>query len=198
MANFTGFTDILKQGESAGMLPARTKQSRNWYRSRAGDFHSASPTTLLNQPGRLTNRLELGKMYLFSYKPKTSDTLPYYDRLPLVFPFRITPKSFYAINLHYLPPAYRAKLMDALYSLATDNKYNQKTHLQMTYNILNAASKFRYFKPCVKQYLNSNVQSRFMTVFANEWDMALFLPLERFEKASKQKVFTESIKQFQG
>ena len=145
----------------------------------------------------MSSRLMVGQMYLFSYSPKTKNDLPFYDRLPLVFPFRRTADSFYGINLHYLPYAYRARLMDALYSLTSDRNYNENTKLKLSYGILNAASRYRFFKPCVKQYLNSHVQSRFINIFANEWDMALFLPLERFEKATKQQVSKESIKQFQ-
>jgi hypothetical protein len=51
--------------------------------------------------------------------PSSRRQLPYWDRLPLIFPIEIYPDGFLGINLHYLPPMYRAKLMDALYGILT-------------------------------------------------------------------------------
>lgn len=197
MANFTIFADLINQGQSSGFAAARDKQSREWFRNKASEITRIDQRTILGDKDRFAGRPLPGEMYLFSYDPKTKDELPYYDRLPLIFPFRIVGNSMYGINMHYLPPMYRAQLMDALYNLTSDKKYDQTTRLRLTYDILNRASKFRFFKPCVKQYLNSHIRSRLIKIQATEWDMALFLPLERFQKATKQRVFKESIKQFQ-
>ena len=64
----------------------------------------------------------------------------------------------------------------------------------MNYSVLNSASKFKYFAPCVKHYLTDHLRSRFLYVYPSEWDVALFLPTERFEGASKQKVWADSKK----
>jgi hypothetical protein len=97
--------------------------------------------------------------------------------------------GFLGINMHYLPLPLRAKLMDALYSLATNKSYDETTRLRMTYDILNSASKYRFFKPTLKMYLNEHVKSRFIKIESAEWDIALFLPTERFQKSSKQTVW---------
>jgi hypothetical protein len=131
-------------------------------------------------------------MYLFNYDAKHKDTLPYFDRFPLVFPFKKVKGGFYGINLHYLPLQYRARLMDALYDVTNNNRYDETTRLRISYDILNQASRFRYFKPCVKHYLTSQLRSRFLYIYPSEWDIALFLPLERFQGASKATVFKDS------
>lgn len=141
---------------------------------------------------RLTRQLEIGQMYLFVYDPKLKKELPYYDRFPLIFPFHIVEGGFYGINMHYLPYQLRARLMDQLYSIANNNLNDASTRLMLSYKVLTSASKFRFFQPCVKHYLNSHVKSRFLAIPANMWDKVLFLPLERFAKASKQKVFQDS------
>ena len=82
--------------------------------------------------------------------------------------------------------------MDALYPLATNRKYDETTRLRLTYEILNSATKYRFFKPTIKKYLNSNVRSRYIQINANQWDMALFLPTERFVKKNKNFVWRES------
>jgi hypothetical protein len=84
--------------------------------------------------------------------------------------------------------------MDQLYTVSTDKRFDEKTRLKINYNILNRASKFRFFRPCVKRYLLSNVRSRFIKINSDTWDLALFLPTERFVKANKTKVFRDSRK----
>ena len=132
-----------------------------------------------------------GMMYLFSYDAKYKETLPYFDRFPLVFPFHLDSKGFLGMNMHYIPHLLRAKLMDALYDLASHTQYDEKTKLRMSYQLLNSSSQYKYFKPCVKKYLFSQLQSKFLLVPSNEWDIALFLPLERFNK-NKRTVWNDS------
>ena len=96
--------------------------------------------------------------------------------------------------MHYLPLRLRAKLMDELYGLRRDNRFDENTRLRLSYNVLNGASKYKYFKPCVKHYLTPHVKSRFLEVYAAEWDIALFLPTERFVGAGKGKVQADSRK----
>lgn len=133
-------------------------------------------------------------MYHFKYEPKTAKTLPYYDKFPLIFMVGPAKGGFYGINLHYLPPQLRAKLMDGLYDLTNNTRYDESTKLKLTYDLLNSASKFRYFKPTFKHYLNQHVRSKFIEINSTEWDTALFLPTERFEKAKKTKVWADSRK----
>ena len=96
--------------------------------------------------------------------------------------------------MHYLPPKMRAQLMDALYSVSSDNNYDEQTTLSISYKILNSASNFRLFKPTVKMYLASQVRSRFIKINSSEWDTALFLPVQSFQKASNSKVWSDSRK----
>lgn len=169
-------------------------EARNWLRQKAAEVRNVSPKVTIQQGPILTSRVVTGSMYLFAYDPKTKEDLPYYDRFPLVFPFRRVSDGFYGINMHYLPPLLRAKLMDALYDTANNNKMDETTRLRINYRILQSAAKFRYFEPCVKHYLNNHVKSRFLRVDPTQWDVALFLPLERFAKANKLKVYADSKK----
>lgn len=188
------FDDLLARGVRAGEVPARTQDARDWYRGRARQSRVTPEKLIRADRDRLKNRFMIGKMYHFYYDPKTKATLPYFDRFPLIFPFARAPGGFMGINLHYLPLRLRAKLMDALYDLARDKRYDENTKLRLSYNILNGASKYKYFKPCIKRYLTAHVRSRFLEVYSSEWDIALFLPTERFEKASKSKVHAASRK----
>jgi len=191
------FKQLIYQGVSAGMAPARTKEARTWYRDAAQQVEgmsSLTPSKVIRsfESKRRVNEMKPGYMYLFKYDPKTKLDLPYYDTFPLIFPIESYPDGFLGINMHYLPYVLRAKLMDALYGIATDKKYNEKTKILATYRILKGASKYNAFKPTVKRYLNSHVRSQFLEIRAPEWDIALFLPLERFKKSDKASIWADS------
>jgi len=192
----TLFTDLLAQGVRKGQLPARTQQAREWYRSAAKDYSKRinDDKFFREDRDRLTSRPLVGNMYMFYYSPKHRAKLPYYDRFPLVFPFKKVKGGFLGLNLHYLPLQYRATLMDALYDTVNNKNYDETTKLKINYSVLSSVSKFEYFKPCIKHYLTGQLSSRFMYVYPSEWDMALMLPLERFQKASKTQVWADSRK----
>ena len=188
------FDDLLAKGVRAGEVPARTDGARDWYRDRARRTRISPQTLIKSDRDRLTSKVLIGKMYHFFYDPKHKKTLPYYDRFPLIFPFKKVRGGFLGINLHYLPLRLRAKLMDELYTLSRDKRYDENTRLRLSYNVLNGAAKYKYFKPCVKHYLTPHVKSRFLEVYAAEWDIALFLPTEKFVGAGKGKVHEDSRK----
>lgn len=184
------FDKILAQGVRAGQIPARTKSARTWFRDTAKKV-TITPSALMKEDRtQLKNRAAIGKMYFFFYDPKHKKTLPYYDRFPLIFKVQNVPGGFHGLNMHYLPLPLRARLMDTLYELASNTKYDEGTKLKLTYQVLQGVSK--YYKPTFKMYLNEHVRSRFLEISSTDWDMALFLPLEQFEKASKSSVWKDS------
>lgn len=189
------FQKIADRGTAAGITDTNTADARNWFRASARKINTVNDKRIMTDKERLTNKMtrySIGRMFMFYYDPKTKDQLPYWDRFPLIFPIELYPDGFLGINLHYIPPLMRARLMNALY-LTTNNKlFDDTTRLRINYNILKSASRFKYFQPCVKRYLFSHVRSRYYYVAPNEWDMALMLPTERFVGAQKAKVFRES------
>jgi len=195
------FDEILLKGIRAGQVPARTKAARDWYRNQAKAVSRSSieETKIIRQmKDRYESRFRLGHMYTFLYDPKHKETLPYYDRFPLVFPINKAKGGFLGMNFHYLPLPLRAQLMDALYEVTGNQKYDETTKMQISYSILNGASKYREFKPTVKHYLTSQIRTKLVYIHPTEWDIALFLPSEQFEKASKGRVWADSRKIIRG
>ena len=189
------FVDMFNQAVSRGMETSKMETARNWFSTQTTNVRRVEPRTVIQKSrNNLMSRVFIGQMFLFMYHAKTKDTLPYIDRFPLIFPFRKVRDGFYGINMHYLPYMLRAKLMDAVYDIINNDKKDETTRLRISYNILNSAARFRYFEPCVKRYLNNQVQSRFLYVDPNQWETALFLPLERFVGATKAQVWKDSRK----
>ena len=194
------FDRVLQRGMQAGVTPSVKRESRDWFRQQTKNLSVSSQRMVRSDRSRLTDKPLLGRMYLFQYDPKGKKTLPYYDRFPLVFPidsgrttgFAASGGSFLGINLHYLPLPLRARLMDALYDTITTQELDENTRLKISYNILQQAAKYRFFKPCIKRYLISHVKSRFFYIEPTEWEMALFLPLDRFVGSNKSRIYRDS------
>jgi hypothetical protein len=186
------FTDIVNQGRTAANKPGF--DAVDWFREKARATMGINTSRLVaGNKQYQTTKILPGHLYMFGYDAKMKDTLPFYDRFPVVFPFSRDGESFTGINLHYLPFPLRARLMDALYQIVTDQKFNEKTRLNLSYRMLASSSRYKYFEPCVKKYLYSHVQTKFLQVPSNEWDIALFLPLERFT-VSKGKVYKDTMR----
>lgn len=187
------FTDVLKQASTAGITNTRSADARDWFRDKAQDLRGATPSKLMQQSrDEYRNRLYPGHLYFFYYDPKHKQDLPYYDTFPLIFPIEIQGDYILGMNMHYLGYVFRARLMDALYQLSVNNSMNETLRLRLSYQVLNNSSRYKYFKPCVKKYLRGHVRSRFVKVDPQSWETALFLPVEQFQKATKQKVFDDS------
>jgi hypothetical protein len=190
------FEEILSEAAAKGIIPSKNATSIEWFRTTAKEIKSgdSSPEKIIKEDAAVLKRtLTVGKMYLFNYFAKHHDDLSYYDQFPLIFPFRKVEDGFYGINMHYLPLPYRARLMDALYTLL-EGSISERSRLKINYDILSRVSRQGYYKPCVKHYLNTQLKSRFMEIPATKWDIALFLPLQRFVKASTQKIYRDSLK----
>lgn len=196
------FDDILLQGIRSGNVPARTQSARDWYREQAKQVKKSevNETKLIRdmERSRYESRFRLGHMYMFGYDPKHKKTLPYYDRFPLIFPINKAKGGFLGINFHYLPLQLRAKLMDALYEVSSNNKYDENTKIRLSYGILNGTSKYKEFKPTIKHYLSKQVRTKLVYIHPTEWDIAIFLPTAQFQGATQAKVWADSRKIIRG
>jgi hypothetical protein len=180
-------------------------QVRKWMTGKLGEFRNANSKVrniMIDNKEFLKTSMRPGFMYLYMYNPKYKKELPFYDRYPLVFPFQAVEGGFMGLNLHYLPPIMRAKLMDALYDKLSNQRYDETTRLKISYDILNSASRYKFFRPCIKRYLYSHLQTKFLLIPANEWDYALFIPFEQFEKngsrINKEIVYRDSRNKING
>jgi len=170
------------------------QRSQSWFSSQIRTLATATTPQKLVTSGNLVSTLIPGNMYLFFYDPKGKDTLPYYDKFPLILPFEKTENGFLGLNFHYLPPLLRVRLLDRLMVFKTSKNLTEKTRLRFAYSTIAAASRFNLAQPCIKRYLNSHVQSRFAHIPADQWVTAMMLPVERFAKSNKEAVWRDSRK----
>lgn len=178
-------------------LLTSVRKSRAWFEQQVLIMSRQQLTpqrVLQGNSDQLTTRVLPGFMYMFAYDPKGKAELPYYDKFPLVLPFRKTPDGFIGLNLHYLPYQLRVILLDHLLVFKNNSKLDETTKIKYSWQLIDGVSKYAATKPCVKQYLNGHVRSQFRQINAKDWATAMLLPVERFVGASKQEVWADSKK----
>lgn len=174
-----------------GITP-RTKESRDWFRKRVQNMKVNRRALVQEDPIEQRNRSAAGSMYMFFYDAKNRKTLPYWDSFPLIIAVGPAEKGFYGMNLHYLPIPLRAKFLDALMDITNNDKFDNTTKFELSYEYLNRAAKFKYFKPCFKHYLTSQVEGRLSYVPPPEWEIATFLPTAQWNNGSMSQVYKDS------
>lgn len=176
-------------------LATAAKKSNTWFQQQTLLLSKQSITpqqVLRGNASQNTSKVLPGFMYMFAYDPKLKATLPYYDRFPLVLPFRKTPDGFIGLNLHYLPYRLRVVLLDRLMQYASNTRMDKTTKLKFSWQLVDGASRYKAAQPCVKQYLNEHVRSQFRQIMPDDWGTAMMLPVERFVGATVHEVWTDS------
>lgn len=176
-------------------LDDAAKKSRSWYTQQVLQLNKQglTPNKIMKADTKLISASVVpGRLYMFFYDPKMKKELPYYDRFPLVFPFRKVEDGFYGLNMHYLPYPLRVQLLDKLMVFANNDRMDQTTKLKYSWAMIDGISRFSAAGPCVKHYLFDHVRSPFKQVLAHDWATAMLLPVERFEKASKEQVWVDT------
>lgn len=186
--------DIFTQNQY-NLKEAATK-SKAWFQQQAtllGRQNLTTKKVLNSDSRRVKNTIVPGNLYMFLYDPKTKDDLPYYDKFPLVFPYKKVGGGFMGLNMHYLPYQPRIILLQRLMDFATDRNMNENTRIKYSWSLINGVSKFKWAEPCIKHYLIGQVKSTFRKIDAPDWTTAMMLPVEQFVGASKNQVWKDSL-----
>ena len=132
--------------------------------------------------------VKLGRMYFFSYNPKYKVTLPFYDQFPLVFMLERQKAGFLGLNLHYLRLSNRASFINYLIDFADSPIWytDPKARLLLEYSNIKSN---KYLKSCVKSYCYSNFLTGVIEVRPADWKIVPFLPLDKFQKATREEVW---------
>lgn len=173
------FDKVSKQLTAAGIKP-RSSEARAWLSANIGKLKiPTNRSNLLNDASRISARAFIGKMYLYHYDAKFQDTLPVWDKFPLVIPMELYQDGFLGLNLHYLDPYSRLALLDRLLDFANNDKYDDTTKLQLSYSLLSKSRRYKMIEPCIKRYLFQHIVSPLVYIEPDNWETAIFLPFEK-------------------
>lgn len=196
MATNVNLLDVFQKNQYN--LEDSARKSRAWFNQQALLLgrQRITPNNLMRNSDeeRLKARIIPGNLYMYFYDPKTKADLPYYDRFPMVLPYKSVPGGFFGLNLHYLPYQMRVVLMSRLLAFKTNDKMDGNTRIKLSWQLLDGVSKYAAAAPCVKHYLLPHVKSPFRKVESKDWGTAMLLPVERFVGASKEQVWKDSVK----
>ena len=184
----------LAQEKSAGELRTMSNESLKWLMAKIADVRGVRVAKgISNEKVRQVNKFILGGLYCFYYNPKGKMDLPYYDQFPMVLALERYNDGFLGLNFHYLPIKYRVVFLDKLMNFAMMGDAGEIMRMRVTYDILTASKRLKLFKPCIKRYLSSHIQSKLLTIQPNEWDIAALLPLQQFKGATAPEVWQDSV-----
>jgi hypothetical protein len=164
-------------------MEANVEKSYNWFQ---GIVRAAKDAVSL----RLTGRSKFaGAMFFMKYDPIHKKTLPYYDIYPLIIVLDYGPGYIMGLNVHYLDHANRARFFKLL-RYEERLKKATKTH-KVTPGILAVLTQSKYSTVMIKKYKLEKIRA-ILPIPEEEWDIATFLPLHEFRKATPEKVWEDS------
>ena len=187
--------DKLTDTIRSGSVGTATKRSAKWFQDKIkglkgglrNRFSTTNPDKFYREsdnkinPALLAKRASLGSLYCYHYDPKYKMTLPYYDVFPMIMLIGVESDTFLGLNFHYLPPKLRATLLDRVNAKVAGGVINWKK-----------ISKIPLVQPAVKRYRFDQISRKVIQIEKEEEEIAIFLPLERFRKASKGAVWADS------
>ena len=188
--------------ETPTELEARSIESLRWFQQRVKTLKITSEAFYRQSSLNKARRYLEGRMYTFFYDAKYKEKLPYWDRFPVVLILDMYQGGFSGLNLHYIPPRYRVRLLYELYKyirLDDDTRdENMKPHIRIRYEMLRGMSKMKFFKPCYKRYLTQHIDGRALEITSDYWDVMAMLPLADWQKKQVREVYTDSIRKING
>lgn len=142
-----------------------------------------SETIKKNIRGHQVTRPMPGKLYTYMYDAKHKDTLPYWDKFPLIVFLGMgkqgTSTLMYGLNLHYIPPKARQQFLEELLK-----QYSSTPILSNNTKLKIDWSKVKGFKGAdkmIKAYLPSHIKGPLIEIKPADWANVVLLPLQQFQ-----------------
>ena len=199
MAVQESFLSRVSDAVRSGTVGKEVKRSAKWFQDKikglkgdlrnrfsstnAAKFYREAETKV--NPAVLKRRIELGDLFCYYYNPKYRKTLPYYDMFPMIMLLSAEKETFLGINFHYLRPKWRAILLD-----------RAKLKIRSGIPTWKKLSKIKQIAPTVKRYRFDHIMRKVIPIEEDEQEIAIFLPTEKFKKAGKAQVWSDSERKF--
>lgn len=186
----TYFNDMVELSQNNEKFKEMSLRSLNWYKKKVKDVFGASETSpeKFFDKANYPNKPIPGNIIAFKYNPVSRDVLKYYDIFPLVLVLKLVPGGFIGLNFHYLSPSDRADFMSKLEAYHRASAEGV-VRINITYSMLKASNKLVHHKACLRQYKRTQIGNMMYTLTPDEWELALFLPTEKFVKVQKRRVW---------
>jgi hypothetical protein len=198
MAIQESFLSKVSDAVRGGTVGKEVKRSAKWFQDKIkglkgevkNRFSSTNAAKFYRESEKINDavfqkRASLGDLFCYYYNPKYKKTLPYYDMFPMIMLLSAEKETFLGINFHYLRPKWRAILLDRVTAKIGGGLPRWK-------KIRN----IKQIAPTIKRYRFDHIMRKVIPIEEDEQEIAIFLPTERFKKAGKTKVWSESERKF--
>ena len=193
-----GLLDRVSDAVRTGKIGQEVRRSARWFHDKVrglkgelrNKFSSTNAAKFYRESEKINplvfrKRVSLGDLFCYYYNPKYRDVLPYNDMFPMIMLIGAEKDTFVGINFHYLAPKFRAILLDRVTAKVGKGIINWKK-----------ISKIREIAPTIKRYRFDHIMKKVVPIEENEQEVAIFLPTERFKKASRSQVWSDSKRRF--
>lgn len=139
--------------------------------------------------GHVVTKPTPGRLYTFAYDAKYKDTLPYWDKYPLIV-FLHTGRAanggplFYGLNLHYIPPKARQSFLEELLKNYSSTKsITNKTRLKINWSNVKG---MKGTDEMIKSYLPGHFKGAMVEIKPQDWSNVIFMPTQSFMSGKKR------------
>lgn len=139
--------------------------------------------------GKSVTQFKPGAIYTYVYDAKHKDTLPYWDKFPLIVSLGTSTtkngiKLMHGLNLHYVPPRARQEFLEALLIHATTKKnITNTTRLKINWDMVKSMKGSRQM---IKAYLPQNIKGAVIEISPVDWVNVIYLPTNQFMSKGKR------------
>lgn len=172
---FAQYSDALKKDKSIeAALIWFYREIKALYGKSLVPFPAALEGTDLIAP----EDIGFGRLYVFEYR--ASKTEDYYDRFPVVLPFKVQHDRIHAFNFHYLPPKHRLlALAEVLYK--ADPKFPPPVRdlTKLDYDYIKGTT-LEFMRVAVRTYKLRRIRSAVGEIPTRGWITASLLPVAQF------------------
>ena len=192
------FLSKVSDAVRSGTVGKEVKRSAQWFQDKIkglkgtvkNRFSSTNAAKFYRESEKINDavfkrRVSLGDMFCYYYNPKYRKTLPYYDMFPMIMLLSAEKETFLGINFHYLRPKWRAILLDRVTAKIGGGLPKWSKLRQI-----------RQIAPTIKRYRFDHIMRKVIPIEEDEQEIAIFLPTERFKKAGKANVWSDSERKF--
>ena len=198
MAVQESFLSKVSDAVRGGTVGQEVKRSAKWFQDKIkglkgevkNRFSSTNAAKFYRESEKINDavfqkRASLGDLFCYYYNPKYRKTLPYYDMFPMIMLLSAEKETFLGINFHYLRPKWRAILLDRVTAKIGGGLPKWSKLRQI-----------RQIAPTIKRYRFDHIMKKVIPIEEDEQEIAIFLPTERFKKAGKANVWSDSERKF--
>lgn len=141
--------------------------------------------TIKQVKGHKVVRPQPGRIYAFAYDAKHKETLPYWDKFPLIIYLGLGKHNLmYGLNLHYIPPKARQQFLEELLKQYSNTPtITNKTKLKIDWSQVKG---FRGADQMIKAYITGNIMGSLVEIAPKDWANVVLMPLQQFVSKGKR------------